>query len=262
MTLPFFLDSSRGNLFCVYHPPEGPCRGSVLFFPPFAEELNKSRRMVAMQARALAAMGHAVLCVDLVGCGDSSGDFRDARWETWTDNLASALEWLQKRHPVPVAFWGLRFGTLLALDFAKIHVPEKLVLWQPIQGGDAHLTQFLRLRVASEMLAGGKTTVQDLKNELAENGTIEVAGYELPLDIAENMAHLKLSELGIPGVRHHWLEVSADASLPPASARVLETWQKNGVKTEVRKVAGEPFWSTQEITDCPAMLEETAKLFQ
>ena len=40
----------------------------------WAEEMNKARRMAALQARLLAENGYAVLQIDLHGCGDSSGD--------------------------------------------------------------------------------------------------------------------------------------------------------------------------------------------
>ena len=36
-------------------------RGAVVYVHPFAEELNKSRRMAALQARAMAAAGYAVV---------------------------------------------------------------------------------------------------------------------------------------------------------------------------------------------------------
>ncbi len=52
--------------------------------------MNKSRRMAALQARAFAAMGFGVLQIDLFGCGDSSGDFSDARWDIWKQDLAIA----------------------------------------------------------------------------------------------------------------------------------------------------------------------------
>jgi len=58
----------------------------VVFAQPFVEEMNKSRRMAALQARALAGQGWAVLLPDLLGCGDSPGDKGDARWTAWVDD--------------------------------------------------------------------------------------------------------------------------------------------------------------------------------
>ena len=39
----FFLQRGRGQLFCLFHPPRGSCRGTVLYVPPFAEEMNRAR---------------------------------------------------------------------------------------------------------------------------------------------------------------------------------------------------------------------------
>ena len=50
----FFLPGPRPpGRFCLLHLPTGPVRGCVLFVPPFAEEMNKSRRMVALTAEHL-----------------------------------------------------------------------------------------------------------------------------------------------------------------------------------------------------------------
>jgi hypothetical protein len=62
---PFFLQGSKGPLFCVYFPPVATDRGNILFIPPFADEMNRSRSMVAMQARAFAAKGFGTLLIDL-----------------------------------------------------------------------------------------------------------------------------------------------------------------------------------------------------
>jgi hypothetical protein len=73
---PAFIDGSGGRLFTLYFAPDAAvsARGGLLFIPPFAEELNRSRHMVVKTARALAAAGWGVLLLDLFGTGDSEGD--------------------------------------------------------------------------------------------------------------------------------------------------------------------------------------------
>ena len=48
----FFLPSPEhpaGQRFCIYHPPQGATvRALVVYVHPFAEEMNKSRRMAAL----------------------------------------------------------------------------------------------------------------------------------------------------------------------------------------------------------------------
>ena len=91
----FFLATGTGQRFCLFHPPQGATPlGRVLYLHPFAEELNSTRRVVAGQARVLAQAGYGVLQIDLLGCGDSAGDFADATWAAWLDDAQAAHRWL------------------------------------------------------------------------------------------------------------------------------------------------------------------------
>ena len=99
----FHLARPNGERLCVYHAPTaGLPRAAVVYVHPLAEEMNKSRRMAALQSRALAAVGCAVLRIDLHGCGDSSGDFADASWEDWVDDVVAACGWLRERVAAPL----------------------------------------------------------------------------------------------------------------------------------------------------------------
>ena len=264
---PFFLPAARGERFCIFHPAAGALRGGIVYLHPFVEEMNKSRRMAALQSRMLAARGFAVLQIDLFGCGDSSGDFGDASWELWRDDVALGVKWLRERAGGRVTLWGLRLGALLALDAARDcdPAPAGFLLWQPVLSGEQMLTQFLRLRVASEMIAQGAATTgtQDLRRALHAGSRIEIAGYDLAPALAQAMDGLKLADLAPPGVPVHWLEIVAEAgrTLPPAVQRVADVWASAGVPFEVRCVQGEPFWNTLEIAECPALLAATATVF-
>ena len=90
---PFFLEGRGGPLFALYHPPlAGEPRAIVVHCPAFAEEMNKSRRMVALQARAFVEQGLGTLVFDLFGTGDSAGDFGDATWDGWLADVRVALD--------------------------------------------------------------------------------------------------------------------------------------------------------------------------
>jgi exosortase A-associated hydrolase 2 len=259
---PFFLASAPGERFCLYHAAHGDCRGALVYVHPFAEEMNKARRMAALTARALAANGYAVLLLDLHGCGDSDGDFGDARWEQWKADIAAASAWLAARSGRPVGLWGLRLGALLALDYARgaAQPVAQLLLWQPVTAGAAFLTQFLRLRLAGAMLdpdAAGATTA-GLRAELAGGAPLEVAGYLLAPQLAAALDTLDAATLA-PPCPTDWLEIVAapERPLPPAAARVAAAWQGAGAALAVHGVACAPFWSTQEIAECPALIAAT-----
>lgn len=262
------MPAARGERFCIFHPAAGTPHGAIVYLHPFAEEMNKSRRMAALQARMLAMHGFVVLQIDLFGCGDSSGEFGEARWDIWKEDVSLGLQWLRRRVPGPIRLWGLRLGALLALDFATAsnEVFGGFLLWQPVVNGESFLTQFLRLRMATEMIADDavKTSTQALRSELKAGTVLEVAGYDLAPALAHAIERLKLAELPPPlGTPVHWLEVVPEAGRPlsPASQRVADAWIEHGVKLEARTVAGQPFWNAIEITECPELLAETTRVF-
>ncbi|HEY9550049.1 MAG TPA: hypothetical protein VIR45_11165, partial [Kiloniellaceae bacterium] len=87
------LDGPAGPLFAVHHAAAPASRQGLglVYLPPFAEEMNRSRRMAALQARRLAALGVDDLLLDPFGTGDSAGDFGDARWEIWREDARTAI---------------------------------------------------------------------------------------------------------------------------------------------------------------------------
>ncbi|MES2322135.1 MAG: hydrolase 2, exosortase A system-associated [Pseudomonadota bacterium] len=270
---PFFLPAKAGQRFCLYYAPAGAgCRGAVLYVHPFADEMNKSRRMAALQARALAALGYAVLQVDLYGCGDSSGEFVDARWDIWKDDLARASAWLDSKVDAPLILWGLRLGALLALDYARdaARKPARMLLWQPVHGGAACLTQFLRLLSANAMLAeAGKAAPEKtggtaaLKASLLDGQALEVAGYELASELAAAIEQLDAAGMAPQGCQVHWLEAVAAAERPlsPAVERQAAHWRAQGTALQLERVVCPPFWTTQEITVSDALLGATTTIF-
>jgi exosortase A-associated hydrolase 2 len=260
----FFLPLSGGSRFCVFHaPPARTIRGGFVYVHPFAEEMNKSRRMAALQSRALADAGHAVLQIDLLGCGDSSADFGDATWSGWVDDVVAACHWLVDRARVPLWLWGLRAGCLLAAEAAqRVDEPCNFLFWQPMHVGKVALQQFLRLKVASELLTGqGRSLMEDMRRQLARGESVEVSGYALSPELSRG---LEAATLDPPrsrggGRRLEWLELSArgDESLSPASSQAIERWRAAGVSVRSRVIEGVPFWQTVEVEDAPKLLAAT-----
>jgi len=176
-----FIDGPQGPLFSIFHranPTFSEAPG-LIYVPPFAEEMNCSRRMAALQARRLAAQGFNVLLLDLFGTGDSGGEFRDADWQTWCGDVTAAIAWLAARTGGKVGLWGLRLGALLAAEVASVHPNPvtPLILWQPVVTGERYLTQFLRLRLAATLSHGSdRETTKDLRARLSQEKLIEEIG--------------------------------------------------------------------------------------
>lgn len=267
----FFLNAEPGQRFCLYYPAaaDTKIRGAVIYIHPFGDEMNMSRRMAALQAHALAAEGFAVLQIDLFGCGDSSGEFCDARWEIWKEDIVFAKKWLVERHAVPVSLWGLRLGGLLALDFAK-HVDDalhSLILWHPVTSGETFLTQFLRLRLANQMIDDGNEKVSGtraLREALAAGAVIEVAGYEIAPALASSLDALDVSTLTPANSKVHWVDIASDATRPmaPASARTISIWEQQGIDLSLHRVSCPTFWNAQEVVISAELLSVTTSILK
>ncbi|MGK5080808.1 hydrolase 2, exosortase A system-associated [Janthinobacterium sp. HLX7-2] len=263
--LPFFLPASGGQRYCLLHlpPPGQSARGGIVYLHPLAEELNKSRHVAAAQARAFAAAGYSVLQIDLYGCGDSSGDFGEARWDIWHNDLHLACAWLAQRVDGPLTLWGLRLGALLALDFAsRAPLPvARLLLWQPELDGRRCIDRFLRLRLAARLLASAEAQAPgDARAELAQGSPVEVAGYLLAPALAQAIDAVSAAAL-LPRVPVYWLAYQApdqtSAAPLPALAR---QWLDQGAALHMASFGDGPFWHSGELLACPQLLEATREL--
>jgi exosortase A-associated hydrolase 2 len=264
---PFFLDAPGGRLFAVHHRPagSGAMRGHVLVVPPFNEEMNRCRSMIAMQARALAALGIGTLLVDLHGTGDSEGLYRDARWSTWLEDLQAAHRWASARSGGCRALLGIRLGAILAaqlhVTLARPHID--LVLWQPVVDGKLHLTQFLRVRMAAQLDRPDlpKETTASMRKQLAEGRTLEVAGYEIHPELASAIDAARLTDHAPKASGVLWLDnVSAEQpelSVPTRSA--IDAWAAAGVKVDALAYTGPAFWQLHERVVNAAIVEHTTR---
>ncbi len=270
-----YLPLPQGRLFCVLHRPEARAdiARSIVYVHPFAEEMNKSRRMAAVQARALASAGWTVLQPDLFGCGDSDGDFGDASWDRWLEDVHAMVAWLRAGTGAAPALWGLRGGALLAVQAMHSMDPAPdLLLWQPVTSGLRHLQQFLRMNVAGQLTdadAKARIGTKQLRERLVRGEHVEVGGYATAPALALGM---EATELVPPPLRTRvaWLEVAtgvatdgaagARAELSPASSQQVDAWRAAGHQVAAQVVMGMPFWQTQEIAECPALIEATLRV--
>lgn len=257
-----------GRRFCIWQAPaaSSPLRGVIVQVPAFAEEMNRSRRMVAMQARALAAAGWAVLQFDLLGCGDSRGDFGDATWDEWLQDVQGAVALAQWRATpqggssgaLPLWLWGHRAGCLLACEAAvRLQQPHHLLLWQPTLSGKTVLQQFLRLETAARLMENAPHG-PSAKDKLAADERAEVSGYEIQPALARGLEEALL----LPAadcLSAIWLDVAPDprGSLPPAAEAAVARWSSAVGALTHQTVQGPAFWQTTEIEDAPQLLGAT-----
>lgn len=264
---PLFLPGSRGRLFGLYVHGATPPREAFVFAPPFAEEMNRCRALVAEQARRFAGIGIASLLLDPFGTGDSDGDLEDASWETWREDLGLAADWLGARAGCPVSLWGLRLGALLAGSVFEA-APERyrrLLLWQPVTNGKQFMTQYLRLRVAWLMERDlPAETTEGIRAEIAAGAAVEVAGYRLAAALTSGIDGARFPDAGpeLAGRRIDWLENAADTGAEPsiAAKRAIEALAKRGAEVRAATFAGAPLWQLHKRDVLPEVMDATAAL--
>ena len=260
-----FLPSRAGEIFLLVRSPPQP-RGAVLVVPPFAEEMNKCRRMVTDVALELCALGCAVLVPDLYGTGDSQGTFADARWGHWEADLEATCAWGEANGLGVRALLAIRLGAALAISAVRNgRLPDVAVtaLWQPVLDGAQYLTQFLRLRTAGNLgTKSEKESVADLRSKLAAGQNLEIAGYNLSASLAADLSAVEPradipSQLGAI----HWMEVvrTPESEIPIAARTSIERLRGSSRRIAEHTFIGEPFWGTVEISEIPNMIHRTAR---
>lgn len=262
----FFLPGREGERFCLLTHAAEPV-GALLFVHAFGEEMNKSRRMVALAAQAFAAGGWSTLQVDLSGCGDSQGDFGDASWAAWVQDVQDACAWLKARFAGPLVLWGLRSGALVLAEGLRAGLaPSALLLWQPVTNGRQHLTQFLRLKAAGEMLAeaDAKASMESIRADLKAGQAVDVAGYRLSPALALGLEGASLAVPNPCSMPVVAFEVGPPEreDVSPALRILIERWVAAGVPAQAATVVGPAFWQTQEIAVCPALVDASLRALE
>ena len=260
----FFAQSGIHKLLVVERIPKAPS-AIVVIAQAFAEEMNKSRHMLALTASALYARGIGSVIFDYTGTGDSEGDFADATLAGWAKDLMVVTRLVQGQYSVPLVWLCHRTGALVGLkalsESQSAGIPY-MIFWQPVLNGKLFIRQFFRLKLAENMMNSGaaKLTTEDIRNELA-TGSTEIAGYLISQQLFDEFESLETGSLlpNLAGKAVAWFEVvnKEEPTLLPVSLKSVQHLQTLGVKVAAEAVSGDQFWATQEINVASALVEQT-----
>lgn len=245
---PFFLDTPQGRRFALLSAPEGEPRALLLQLPPLAEELNKTRRALALAIQVFTQAGFAVLQLDLRGCGDSEGAFADAGWADWQADARAGADWLRARWPQrPLIGWGLRAGCLLHAAGDA----DAALWWQPTLKGATLWQQWLRMGAMAGDAGDAATALAALKARSAAGEVLEIAGYAWSPALVQGLA---AAELAPPPGPLCWLEASpqAEPALLPVSGKWLA---QHAPSAKAQAVHDAQPWATVELADSPGLTQ-------
>ncbi|HEX4340553.1 MAG TPA: amino acid adenylation domain-containing protein [Polyangiaceae bacterium] len=197
-----------GSLYGVLTlPAEQGARDAVLICPPVGQEKARAHFVLQSLARRLAARGVATLQFDYYGTGDSLGDGIDATPSRWQADVEAAFAELSGRTGgARITAVGARFGaTLLAAVAPKLDV-VRLVFWDPITDGRAHVDEMAHMQ--REYLAGRERF--SFRRRPRARGTELLGTTYSPRALAELRA-LSLPSLAAP-VPEKWLTTTSSAA--------------------------------------------------
>jgi len=140
----------RAAVGLIQHPGDGPApQGAFLLARPMGLAATRSASMYRVLADRLSRTGATVMRFDYHGTGDSPGEEADQSLADWSRDVEEAHACLaapgQASAPAHVDWFGMGLGANLMLQ-AALRVPEpprRLVLWEPIADGPAHLQALL-----------------------------------------------------------------------------------------------------------------------
>jgi uncharacterized protein len=251
-----FIRGGAGNILVVTHEPAASPRRSVLVVPAFGEEMNKSRRLVADVGSALAAKGIRTIVPDLYGTGDSEGEFADAAWDIWVEDLACTARWDLSRGTERIDVLLVRLGAALFAD-ARERLPAagfaRGVAWQPVNGSDT-LKQLLRMKSMAVRMAGGRAAPADeaLRAALAGPAPTELGGYLISPALASAMHAASFAPSGGRATVERGLALELDPSIEAETVVDASPWS-------TRRIAAERFWLAVEPKTNPNLAAMTAE---
>lgn len=186
------IDSAYGELPCILRgPSSGP---QLLIVPPLFEEMNRTRRLLALVGRALALQGIGSWLPDLPGTGDSARATAGADWTAWRGAVKSVADEIRRRTGAVPHLLAIRGGVLLA-DAATAKSLYRVV---PVANGARLLRELMRARVAADQEAQAGTTVASLEQAFARGEAVQLAGYLVPPALAAALSAAREAPTGLP----------------------------------------------------------------
>lgn len=140
----------RSAVGLIQHPIDTSApRGAFLLARPMGLAATRSASMYRVLADRLARTGASVMRFDYHGTGDSPGEEAEQSATDWARDIEEAqsclLDDCVPSRPTHIDWFGMGLGANLMLQ-AALRVPQaprRLVLWEPIADGAAHLRALL-----------------------------------------------------------------------------------------------------------------------
>jgi pimeloyl-ACP methyl ester carboxylesterase len=218
--IPFHFGTPERPMFGLYHPAGGAAHHdrAVLLCNPFGQEAVRSHRVFRVLAERLAREGFPVLRFDYHATGDSPGDDEDGDLAGWVGDVRVALRELVARSGAHrIVCVGARLGGALAVRAAaSLAETSRLVLWDPIVGGEDYLA-LLRVKHVEALESTFSMADPQWRERLANDPsafTEEAIGFGMSPALRQQIRQLGPHSLPLPpGISVHVLAHPDDTAV-------------------------------------------------
>ena len=152
-------------------------------FGDFTANYHRERLL----GKALTASGHGAVRFHYAGEGNSQGERRDMTFSSLCDDAGAALDHAVSLGFVNFAFLGTRLGGLVAAATVASMRFVPLALWEPVSDPLSFIAGAQRAKQISRAARGGGDRHSDWRQELEQNGFLDVVGYDVYAHLIESL---------------------------------------------------------------------------
>lgn len=200
MNAPLYFGPMAQPLFGMLHRPAGAVRRTgIVLCTSWGTEYLRSYRGLRQLAQALSHSGFPVLRFDYSGTGDSGGDGRSARVDTWTADITLAAAELRTSTGCDsICLLGLRFGALPAQEAIATGAvaASAIALWDSPPSGEVFVRN---LQQMDEALNEKVSQQRRRRSQLPPPARDELLGHEWPEGLAADIGRLPGLRKELPG---------------------------------------------------------------